>query len=497
MKNPVARTLLLLMATAASAQSLPEPRLKSAALPHYPAIARAAKVQGEVKVEFVLDTSGEPVSVVAVSGHPLLKGAAEENVKTWRFDLPKDLYRTDWKYDTIFNFKISDDRQPYEDPKLTVTLDSYRYVEVTTNPPADKYAHNCPLPNEIQPPPSITAGDFVELSRSGCYGTCPSYKVKVAENGDVTWSGGGFVEAVGERHSTIASEAAHALLERFKSPAFWALCGGYDASVTDNPTMQIEVLIGGRSKKVWNYADSAPEFEDNLEDAVDAAANTHSWRHGDARAEPLSNIFQDAYMPKPGVTPLMKAAAKADVGAIKQLLKSGVDIEAADSSGWTALMYAAASSHSEPVQVLLASGANPNHKSFNGDTPLMASAISRSFDGDLAHAGAEVNAKDASGTTVLMILAAEGEGDEVGDALKAGADPRLKDAMGRTALDYVRLASCGKSPVPEYRTFTTGGKCDHLDDDDVRQVVTLLKTAKRNPSGRAPNISPSATSTGH
>jgi TonB family protein len=481
MKNRVARTLLLLMATAASAQRLPEPRLKSAGLPQYPPIARLAKVQGEVKIEFVLNSSGEPVSVTAVSGHPLLKGAAEENVKTWRFELPKDVYRTEWKYDTVFDFKISDDKQPYEEPKLTVSLDSYRYVEVTTNPPADKYAHDCPLPGEIQPPLSVTAGDFVELSRSGCYGTCPSYKVKVAENGDVSWSGGGFVEAIGERHSTIASEAAHALLERFRSPAFWALCGGYDASVTDNPTMQIEVRIGGRSKIVWNYADSAPEFEETLEYAVDAAANTHAWRHGDAQTEPLSNIFQDAYMPKPGATSLMKAEAKADVGAIKELLKSGVDIDAADSSGWTALMYAAASSHSEPVQVLLASGANPNCKSLSGDTPLMASAISRSFDEDLAHAGADVNAKNSAGTTALMILAAEGEGDEVRDALKAGADPSLKDAHGNTALDYVHLANCGKSPVREYRTFTTGGKCDHLDVDDVRHVAVLLKTAKRNP----------------
>jgi TonB family protein len=479
MKNLVAGTLLLLVAGGASAQRLPEPRLKSAALPRYPAIARAAKVQGEVKVEFVLNTSGEPVSVTAVSGHPLLKGAAEENVRTWRFDLPKDLYRTEWKYDTIFNFKISDDGQPYEDPKLTVTLDSYRYVEVTTNPPTDKYAHDCPTPSETQPPPSITPGDFVELSRSGCYGTCPSYKVRVAVSGDVIWSGGSFVEALGERHSTISSEAAHALLERFRSPSFWGLCGGYDASVTDNPSMQIEVQIGGRSKKVWNYADSAPEFEGLLEGAVDDAANTHQWRHGDPRTEPLSNIGQDAYMAKAGVTPLMKAAVKADIGAIKDLLKSGGDIDAIDSSGWTALMYAAVSSHSEPVELLLASGANPNHKSFAGYTTLTASAISRSFDGDLAHAGAEVNAKDASGATVLMILAAEGEGDEVGDALKAGADPSLKDAKGRTALDYLRLANCGKSPVPEYHTFITGGKCDHLDEDDVREVANLLKTATR------------------
>ncbi len=479
MKSLVVRVALLLTTTVALGQRLPEPRMTSAALPHYPAIARLAQIQGEVKVEFVLNPNGEPVSVTAVSGHPMLKAAAEQNVKTWRFEVPKDLSRTEWKYETTFNFKISNDKQPYEDPKLTVALDSYRYVEVTTNPPSTKYAHDCPTPIETQPPSTVEAGDFVELSRSGCYGRCPSYKVKVGENGDVNWSGDSFVEAVGERHSMIAPEAALALLQKFQSPAFWSLCGGYDASVTDNPTMQIEVRIGGRPKTVWNYADSAPEFEGALEDAVDAAANTHDWRHGDPRTEPLSNIGQDTYMPKPGVTPLMKAAARADVAAVKEFLKSGVDVDAADSSGWTALMYAATSEHPESLQLLLASGANPNHKSLNGDTALMASAISRSFDEDLAHAGADLNAKNSVGITALMILAAAGETDEVRDALKAGADATLKDARGRTALDHLRLANCGKSPVFG-RSTTTGGKCDHLDEDDVRQVTILLKTAKRN-----------------
>jgi hypothetical protein len=127
-------------------------------------------------------------------------GASGARMRAWlrRFELPKDLYRTEGKYDTIFNFKISSDKQPYENPKLTVTLDSYRYMEGATNPPSNKYAHHCPNPSETQAPLSVEAGDFVELSRSGCYGTCPSYKVKIAENGDVSWSGGGFVEAVGE-----------------------------------------------------------------------------------------------------------------------------------------------------------------------------------------------------------------------------------------------------------------------------------------------------------
>lgn len=479
-KSAVILAVLLVLSLGTAGQKIPEPRLISAGLPQYPALARLARVQGEVTVEFVLNTSGEPISVTAISGNPLLRGAAEQNVRTWRFQLPKDVVRTEWKYATTFNFKISNDDQPYENPKLTVTLNSFRYVEVITNSPSIKYARDCPSPDETVPPKSIMEGDSLELSRSGCFGTCPVYEVKVFATGEVYWHGRNFVDALGEKQTSIGSDAAHKLVGQFLSSQFWELCGGYDSSVTDSPTTQIDVQIGGRSKTVWNYASSAPEWEESFEKTIDDAANTHLWRHGEPRTEPLSNIFQDAYMPKPGITALMKFAERADIEGMKSTLKSGTDIDATDSSGWTALMYAAASSKSEPVQLLLAAGANPNHKSFFGDTPLMASAISGSFDGNLIHAGADINAQNSVGVTALMILASKAESDDVGAALKAGADAFLKDTQGRSALDYLRLANCGKSPIQEWR-LDTPEQCDYLDKEDAQKVTALLKSAKRIP----------------
>ena len=149
-------------------------------------------------------------------------------------------------------------------------------------------------------------------------------------------------------------------------------------------------------------------------------------------------------------------------------------------------MYAAASSHSEPVQLLLAAGANPNHKSPFGDTPLMASATSGSFDDDLFRAGADVNAQDSVGVTSLMIPASKAESEDIRDALKAEADAFLKDAAGRSALDYLRLANCGKSPIRARQMFDTGEQCDHLDKEDVQSVTALLKTAKRKAKTIAP-----------
>jgi Domain of unknown function (DUF6438)/Gram-negative bacterial TonB protein C-terminal/Ankyrin repeats (3 copies)/Ankyrin repeats (many copies) len=469
----------LLFVCVSFGQNPPKPRLISAQLPKYPVLARLTHTQGEVKVDFVLNTIGEPVSATAVSGHPLLKVAAEDNVKSWRFELPKDLYSTEWGYSTTFSFKISGDEEPYEDPKLTVVMNSFSYVEVITNPPSNRYAHDCPSKEETEPPVSIDKGDFVKLSRSGCYGTCPIYEVTVAANGDITWQGSAFVYSIGIGHSRIEPEAALAFIKQFQLPKFWALCTGYDASITDNATTQINVQIGGRSKTVWNYASSAPAWLETYEEAIDAAANTHVWRHGESRTEPLGNIFVDAFMPKPGVTPLMRAAARADVNSIQEAIARGDDIDAEDSSGWTALMYAAASSHSEPVQLLLKAGANPNHKSFAGDTPMMASAIGSQFDQDIFRAGGQIDAMNLDGVTALMILAAKGDADEVKEALNAGANAFVKDTKGRSALDYLRLANCGKSPIREWNTFETGGKCDHLDEDDFKQAASVLKAAQR------------------
>ena len=326
-------------------------------------------------------------------------------------------------------------------------------------------------------PPLFQPGDFVELARSGCYGECPAYSVKVFEDGDVIWNGKFYVKVRGEKHSKISPDAARSLLRRFVAPEFWALSGLYTSGVSDNPTTTVEVRISGKDKHVVNYAKSAPELEESLENAVDDAVDTHRWRHGDPRTEPLSNIFEDATMPKPGVTPLMRAAARGDDKGLQDILQTNPKVDAIDSSGWTALMYAETTTSSDSVSLLLKAGANPNHKSFRGDTPLMVSAMSQLFDGDLAGAGADVNAANTDGTTALMILAAKGEGDEVRDALKAGADASLRDSNGRTALDYLHLANCGKSPLHEWE-FSTGGGCDHLDEDDIRQVSALLKGSK-------------------
>lgn len=53
--------------------------------PPYPPAARAVRAQGDVSVQVMIDETGRVVSAKAVSGHPLLKNAAEDAAQNARF----------------------------------------------------------------------------------------------------------------------------------------------------------------------------------------------------------------------------------------------------------------------------------------------------------------------------------------------------------------------------------------------------------------------------
>lgn len=62
-----------------------EGRKVSGVEPRYPAIARAARVQGTVVLSATISRSGAIENLHVVSGPPLLTSAAEEAVRTWRY----------------------------------------------------------------------------------------------------------------------------------------------------------------------------------------------------------------------------------------------------------------------------------------------------------------------------------------------------------------------------------------------------------------------------
>jgi TonB family protein len=83
--------IVLLLGTSV-AQSTPElsqeeavALLTTRVAPVYPALARQARIQGDVVVRLTIDEGGVPTDIRLVSGHPLLSPTALDAVKQWRF----------------------------------------------------------------------------------------------------------------------------------------------------------------------------------------------------------------------------------------------------------------------------------------------------------------------------------------------------------------------------------------------------------------------------
>src|SRR5215472_2043186 len=120
--------LIVVHCITAAAQT--EPKLVTLNMPTYPALARQARVKGVVKLTFVLPgNSGEPATVEAVSGHPLLNGAAIESVKSWRFE---NHYAVERKYETTFRYQLSEVEVPLPGSP-TITFKSFHQVDLVSD----------------------------------------------------------------------------------------------------------------------------------------------------------------------------------------------------------------------------------------------------------------------------------------------------------------------------------------------------------------------------
>lgn len=106
-----------------------------------------------------------------------------------------------------------------------------------------------------------------------------------------------------------------------------------------------------------------------------------------------------------GETPLMMAALRGNLDAMKALIGRGARVQ---QEGWTPLHYAASSPSAEAVRLLLEHGAEVDARAPNGNTPLMLAA----------RWGTE------AGVELLV---------------RRGADRTLRNARGQDAADYALL----------------------------------------------------------
>jgi TonB family protein len=82
--RPATAILILLLCGAAFAQDH-KVGVNRYVAPKYPPIALRARIQGDVVLDLKLNGDGEVVAIDVVNAHPMLKAAAVDALKAWRF----------------------------------------------------------------------------------------------------------------------------------------------------------------------------------------------------------------------------------------------------------------------------------------------------------------------------------------------------------------------------------------------------------------------------
>jgi len=211
--------------------------------------------------------------------------------------------------------------------------------------------------------------------------------------------------------------------------------------------------------------------------------------------------------PPEGATPVADAAMRRDADAVRALLRSGGDVNAAQGDGMTPLHWAAMNRDADLAATLLRAGGNVRATTRLGAyTPLHVASQSAAaaLVEPLLAAGANVDARTTTGTTPLMFAASAGHVDTVTVLLDRGADlDAVESANGETALmfaaaldraDVVRLLlQRGASAAIASKVVDLAGVVapEEALQNDIRDRQNAESAAR---TGDPPPASPSAAS---
>lgn len=130
------------------------------------------------------------------------------------------------------------------------------------------------------------------LERTTCYGTCPSYRIIISDDGTVTYEGYKYVMVEGKQVSSISQEQITELLTEFEQIDFYSLPDYTTRHVTDMPYAILSLNIDSDAKTIKHYFGdpAAPKELFLLEKKIDEIVDSKQWI-GDSAFE-IVNYFQ-------------------------------------------------------------------------------------------------------------------------------------------------------------------------------------------------------------
>jgi hypothetical protein len=325
-------------------------------------------------------------------------------------------------------------------------------------------------PARLEPFPNVTDPNrlSLQLSRSGCYGSCPSYTVIIRGDGTVSYRGNRYVSIPGEHVSRIDAAKVTALLERFRAANFFGLRDSYSAYVTDVPTYEISVRVGDRAKVIGDrFGERAgmPTAITELEEAVDLAADSARWVTSSPATLEAMRTAGIALKSQDAGRILRTAVSSGDLVTVRALLVAGTPVSvspnspkpsnelAFDQPSTQSLLELAVESRGDRLQMLrIVLTSVTLREELGGLQQALANTVI-SGDTDLAvaliNAGADTSARfgDRSDKqrkpdrTYLMLAAASGVWEMIDDALSRPHNIRAVDSEGRTALFHLAYSA--------------------------------------------------------
>lgn len=377
------------------------------------------KGAGAIPVEVLVDGQGNVTEV-------MLKGEDEDEIKDLKpsqREMVKSIVSEAKRVGMQLHFR------PFEDQGKPVAA---RFqIEMPLRALNEPSAKRVPFP-QIRNWNSLK----IVLSRTGCYGACPSYRVEVHGDGTVLYEGGRFVAITGSHRAAVSKDAVAEMVEAFRGADYFSLQDKYMFAVTDNPTYTTSIAIDGKTKQVVDYVGERagmPESVSRLESAIDRLSGVERWTKGNA--ETVAALTKEKFdFKSPQASEILtNVAEKGNADAVRDLLAAGVTVsterpQAPFGVQGTALENAARRGDVEMLRALLAAGI----KDPDAKTEALKSA---SWDGKidamrlLIGSGADPTAPD-----VLVGAAASGVPTVVQEILKYRPDVNRRGHDGRTAM---------------------------------------------------------------
>ena len=148
-------------------------------------------------------------------------------------------------------------------------------------------------PSSAAPRPPLSDAELrqgeITLERTGCYGECPIYKVRISGSGLVRFDGEHFVKASGRHTARVRPAAVRELVAAFEKAGWFRIRRDFSQNtcskqcrkgcVTDSPSVITSLTLRGRTHQIRNYHGClcSPRILWELERKVDEAAGTDRW----------------------------------------------------------------------------------------------------------------------------------------------------------------------------------------------------------------------------